>query len=184
VTVTRTQAAPVIRRTHRVIDSPIGPLTLVAETQGGGPSALAGLYMAVRRQLPDDADIGPPDDGLAAGLLAEAARQLTEYFAGARTTFDLPLAMTGSDFQRRVWTALCDISYGRTESYGALAGRIGAPPGSARAVGLANGRNPISIIVPCHRVIGASGDLTGYGGGLERKKYLLDLERGEVPLAP
>ena len=97
------------------------------------------------------------------------ASQLGEYFAGDRREFDLPLAPAGSEFQRRVWEALREIPYGETESYGELAERIGHP-GSARAVGAANGRNPISIVVPCHRVIGASGSLTGYAGGLERKR--------------
>ena len=105
-----------------------------------------------------------------------AARQLSEYFAGDRTDFDLDLAPSGTDFQRKVWTALSQIPYGTTESYGQLALRIGQPTAS-RAVGLANGRNPIAIVVPCHRVIGSSGTLTGYAGGLERKRWLLEHER-------
>jgi methylated-DNA-[protein]-cysteine S-methyltransferase len=105
----------------------------------------------------------------------EACGQLDEYFAGERTEFDLPLNPAGTPFQRRVWDALKTIPYGEIRSYGEIAEQIGRP-GAARAVGLANGRNPISIVVPCHRVIGASGALTGYGGGLERKQYLLDLE--------
>lgn len=116
-------------------------------------------------------------------VLAETERQLDEYFAGERTSFDLPLALRGTPFQLRVWRALCDIPYGETISYGELARRVGAP-GAARAVGLANGRNPVPIIVPCHRVIGANGTLTGYGGGLDRKRWLLALEAGrtELPL--
>ena len=99
----------------------------------------------------------------------------TEYFAGGRTDFDVPLELAGTDFQRRVWSALRDIPYGETISYGELARRVGNP-GAVRAVGLANGRNPVAIIVPCHRVIGADGSLTGYGGGLDRKAWLLDHE--------
>ncbi len=106
---------------------------------------------------------------------AELRRQLGEYFTGARREFDLPLAPRGSEFQVRVWDALREIPYGETESYGELAERIGHP-GSARAVGAANGRNPIAVVVPCHRVIGSSGQLTGYAGGLERKRLLLDIE--------
>lgn len=104
------------------------------------------------------------------------AAQLREYFAGERTSFELELAPEGTDFQKRVWKALEDIPYGETRSYGQLAAAIGSP-GAARAVGLANGRNPIGIVVPCHRVIGADGSLTGYGGGLDRKQVLLELER-------
>ena len=109
--------------------------------------------------------------------LREAQRQLEEYFAGERTEFSLPLESHGTDFQQRVWRALRAIPFGTTISYGELARRIGNPR-AVRAVGLANGRNPISIIVPCHRVIGANGTLTGYGGGLERKRFLLALESG------
>jgi methylated-DNA-[protein]-cysteine S-methyltransferase len=109
-------------------------------------------------------------------LLRRAADQLAEYFAGARRAFELPLAPAGSSFQRQVWTELLRITYGRTASYGDVARRLGLPPGASRAVGLANGANPISIIIPCHRVIGADGSLTGYGGGLKRKRFLLDLE--------
>ena len=107
-----------------------------------------------------------------ANPLPEAVRQLRDYFAGSRREFDLPLRLAGTDFQRRVWGGLTEIRYGETWSYGQLAKRIGNPKAS-RAVGLANGRNPISILVPCHRVIGADGSLTGYGGGLERKRWLL-----------
>jgi methylated-DNA-[protein]-cysteine S-methyltransferase len=133
------------------------------------------------------------DDALVALTFGEAAReddtpvlaatraQLDEYFAGNRTEFDLPLRLEGTPWERRVWEALLEIPYGTTQSYGELAARIGAP-GAARAVGAANGRNPISIVVPCHRVIGASGALTGYGWGVERKSALLDLERGALPL--
>jgi methylated-DNA-[protein]-cysteine S-methyltransferase len=157
-----------------VIDSTIGPLTLVAEDD-----AIVGLYMDLQRHRPEDDKLGIPEPGGRGaslnGPLRAAADQLDAYFAGALTRFDLPLAPRGSDFQRRVWAALQDIPYGQTESYGELAERIGAP-GAARAVGLANGRNPISVVIPCHRVIGSQGKLTGFGGGLDRKKQLLDLE--------
>jgi methylated-DNA-[protein]-cysteine S-methyltransferase len=162
------------RRTHAVVDSPVGPLTLVA-----ADGALAGLYLEVRGREPGPELAGEPAEPAepaAAAPLAEAARQLSAYFAGDLTGFDLTLSMDGTEFQRRVWAALRDIPYGETVSYGQLADEIGAP-GASRAVGLANGRNPISIIVPCHRVIGADGSLTGYGGGMKRKQFLLDLER-------
>jgi methylated-DNA-[protein]-cysteine S-methyltransferase len=110
-------------------------------------------------------------------VLADTRRQLTEYFARHRRLFDLPLSPEGTTFQRRVWAALLDIPYGETTSYGEIARRLGLPSSASRAVGLANGANPISIIVPCHRVVGADGSLTGYGGGLDRKRFLLDLER-------
>ncbi len=107
--------------------------------------------------------------------------QLSEYFSGQRTKFEVPLAPVGTPFQLAVWEALRSIPYGTTTSYGQLARSVNSP-GASRAVGAANGRNPISIIVPCHRVIGSSGDLTGYGGGLPRKRQLLDLEQGRVQL--
>jgi len=159
--------------TQSVVASPIGPLTLVA---AGG--ALAGVYMDAQRHLPPAGSLGEPagPDVPAAAPLAEAAGQLAEYFAGERTGFELPLAMDGTGFQRRVWAALRDIPYGETISYGELARRIGSASAS-RAVGLANGKNPVSIIVPCHRVVGAGGSLTGYGGGLDRKRFLLALEQ-------
>jgi methylated-DNA-[protein]-cysteine S-methyltransferase len=158
-------------RSRTVIDSLVGPLTLVA--QGG---AMVGLYMDLQRHRPADIELGEPSPG---GRQAEpfktAADQLDAYFAGMLTCFTVPLAPRGSPFQQRVWAALQDIPYGQRESYGGLAERIGSP-GAARAVGLANGRNPIGIVIPCHRVVGSDGNLTGYGGGLDRKKQLLDLE--------
>ena len=159
--------------TQSVVASPIGPLTLVA-----ADGALAGVYMQAQRHLPPAWALGEPaaTDGPDAATLAEAARQLAEYFAGQRTGFELPLATGGTEFQRRVWAALRDIPYGETISYGELARRIGSASAS-RAVGLANGRNPVSIIVPCHRVVGSNGSLTGYGGGLDRKRFLLGLEQ-------
>lgn len=154
-------------RTHAFVDSPVGPLTLVADD-----GVLCGLYMDLQRHRPDEGALGTAHD---AGFGA-ATEQLAEYFAGARREFDLPLRPAGSPFQQQVWSALRQIPYGTTESYGQLAARIGKP-GAARAVGLANGRNPIGIVVPCHRVIGADGSLTGYGGGIARKRHLLDFER-------
>ncbi len=156
-------------RTHVVVDTPIGALTLVAEDE-----TLRGIYVEDQRHRPPDERFGHPDDGNSV-VLKEAERQLAEYFAGDRTAFDLPLAAVGTAFQRRVWDALRAIPYGETVSYGELARRIGQPTAS-RAVGLANGKNPISIVVPCHRVIGSNGTLTGYGGGIERKQFLLALE--------
>lgn len=161
--------SPTATRVHTVVDSPIGPLLLVA-TDG----VLTGLYMDAQRHRPDESTFGARDDG---GPFADVRGQLAEYFAGERTTFDVPLHLGGTPFQERVWGALRDVPYGVTWSYGELAAYIGSP-GASRAVGLANGRNPIAVIVPCHRVVGADGRLTGYGGGLERKRTLLDLERG------
>ena len=146
--------------------SPVGELALL-----GDGEALTGLYMTDHRHRPPLPPGARRDDAAFAG----ARRQLGEYFAGERTEFELPVRMEGTPFQRAVWRALLEIGYGETISYGELARRIGRPDAS-RAVGLANGRNPISIVVPCHRVIGSSGALTGYGGGLERKRFLLDLE--------
>lgn len=158
--------------TYTTIDSPVGPLTLVA-TDG----ALSGLYMDLQRHRPAVDTFGRAD----AGAFRDVITQLDEYFAGSRTEFDLELHVSGTPFRRAVWAALREIPYGTTVSYGWIAQRIGAPTAS-RAVGAANGANPISIIVPCHRVIGTAGTLTGYGGGLERKRHLLDLERGAMPL--
>jgi methylated-DNA-[protein]-cysteine S-methyltransferase len=148
------------------IPSPVGPLALTVDDDG----ALTRI-------------------GFGAGDVSDDARfdrvvtQMTEYFAGRRTDFDLDLRPDGgSPFERRVWAALLEIPYGETASYGEIAARIGHP-GKARAVGRANGRNPIAIVCPCHRVIGSDGSLTGYGGGLENKRALLDLEAGALTLA-
>jgi methylated-DNA-[protein]-cysteine S-methyltransferase len=154
-------------RVHTVVDSPVGALTLVA-----ADGILTGLYMDLQRHRPLEETFGARDRT----PFTEVIRQLEEYFAARRTEFDVPVTLVGSPFQRIVWAALRDIPYGETASYGQLAERIGRRS-AARAVGLANGRNPIGIIVPCHRVVGATGDLTGYGGGLERKRHLLDFER-------
>lgn len=148
------------------MDSPIGELTLTAD---GG--VLTGVHMNEQRHTPKISAGCRRDD---AGL-AHVVAQLNAYFAGELTDFDLPMRMGGTDFQSRVWGALCEIPYGETISYGELARRVGSPNAS-RAVGLANGRNPVAIIVPCHRVIGADGSLTGYGGGLPRKVWLLEHE--------
>lgn len=155
---------------HVVLDSPVGPLTVVA-VDGG----LAGLYMEKQRHLPPEETFGAPGDPDIEPF-ATVAKQLTAYFAGELTEFDVPLNLRGTPFQQRVWAALQEIPYGRTTTYGELAVEIGSPSAS-RAVGLANGRNPVSVIVPCHRVVGSTGSLTGYGGGLDRKRYLLDFER-------
>ncbi len=159
------------RTTHVTVDSPVGPLTLVA-----ADGALAGLYMNEQRHRPADERFGVPGADQDGELFAEVSQQLKQYFAGERADFDLRLALRGTPFQQRVWAALQDIPYGQTVSYGQLADQIGQPSAS-RAVGLANGKNPIGIIVPCHRVVGADGSLTGYGGGIERKQYLLAHER-------
>ncbi|MGW5615283.1 methylated-DNA--[protein]-cysteine S-methyltransferase [Streptomyces sp. NPDC003877] len=153
---------------HTVTDSPYGPLTLVADD-----GVLCGLYMTGQRHRPPEETFGPRDDT----LFAETEEQLKAYFAGELTEFTVPLRLTGTPFQLRVWRELRRIPYGETRTYGRLADALGSPTAS-RAVGLANGRNPVGIIVPCHRVIGANGGLTGYGGGLERKQRLLDFERG------
>lgn len=154
-------------RSHTVVGSPYGPLTLVAE---GGH--LIGLYMDEQRHRPQESGFGVRLPEPTGTPFAETARQLTEYFDGRRDTFDLPLRLHGTAFQQRVWAALSEIPAGQTWTYGQLAEHIGRPTAS-RAVGLANGKNPISVIVPCHRVVGSDGSLTGYGGGLARKQALL-----------
>lgn len=149
------------------LTSPVGPLLLV-----GDEAALTALYMQDQRHQPALPDGCCKNDK----AFRDAREQLRAYFAGKLQRFELVLRATGSAFQARVWRELCKIPFGRTESYGAVASRIGNPNAS-RAVGLANGRNPIGIIVPCHRVVGANGSLTGYGGGIERKQWLLEHER-------
>jgi len=144
--------------------------TLLATARDG---ALTGLYFESQKYFPRIDPAWQEDPG--AAPLAECARQVREYFAGTRTIFDLPLAAEGTDFQRRVWKEIARIPYGETITYSQLASRAGAP-GSARAAGAATGRNPISIVVPCHRVVGADGSLTGYAGGLHRKTGLLEIE--------
>lgn len=151
---------------YRTINSPIGLLTLAGQGQ-----ALTNLRMVDQTYEPSRTGWSPNPHAF-----NDAVDQLNAYFAGELTTFELELDLRGSAFQRRVWQALLTIPFGETQSYGEIAEQIGAP-GAARAVGLANGHNPIAIVVPCHRVIGASGSLTGYGGGLDRKRSLLALER-------
>jgi methylated-DNA-[protein]-cysteine S-methyltransferase len=151
---------------YRIVDSPVGRLTLA-----GRDNRLRHLRMVDQTYEPSHDGWGP-----AVGSFADAVAQLEAYFAGDLFEFDLELDLIGTEFQRRVWAALLTIPYGETRSYGEIAQQIGAP-NAFRAVGLANGHNPIGIIVPCHRVIGANGSLTGYGGGIERKKSLLDMER-------
>ena len=153
---------------HRtVVDTPIGPVGLVASD-----TALSAVLFNGRRVRVEG---GSP-------LLDEAARQLRAYFAGELVSFDLPLELHGTEFQRRCWLALATIPYGQTVSYGEQARRLGLGADAARAVGAANGRNPLPIILPCHRVIGADGSLTGFGGGLDVKRYLLEHEGALLPL--
>ena len=159
---------------YTIVPSPIDDLLLTSED-----GALTRLHFAPHADAHGIADEWVRDDDEA--VLAEARDQLDDYFAAARTGFDLPLAPAGTAFQVQVWEQLTRIPYGRTISYGELARRI-ANPSASRAVGLANGRNPIAVIVPCHRVIGADGSLTGFGGGLDRKRALLALEQGVLTL--
>lgn len=155
---------------HCRYDSPIGPLLLYADARTG---ALTGVHHPQRAPRPAGAeDRGP---------FADVIAQLEEHFAGERRAFTLPLAPEGTPWQQRVWAALRDVAYGTTTTYGALAARLGVPS-AARAVGHANGANPLSIVVPCHRVVGASGHLTGYAGGLERKARLLAIEGCVTPV--
>ena len=161
--VTRDPAAPVM---SDVIDSPVGRLLLT-----GDSSALTGVYFL------DHSDLGPTTGHTAdPGAFKEVRNQLAAYFGGELKEFDLPLAPSGTPFQLAVWAELTRIPYGATTSYGEVARALGKSPVASRAVGAANGRNPIPVIVPCHRVIGSGGGLTGYGGGLERKLTLLQIE--------
>ena len=152
--------------THITIDSPIGELTLVAK---GG--VLSGIYFPGHWHMPAPEVFG----ARAERGFEQAQRQLGEYFAGDRTEFELPTTIAGEEFQRRVWELIDRIPYGRTTTYGEMAQELG-DPALAREVGAAVGRNPLSIVVPCHRVVGKDGRLTGYAGGLERKRFLLELE--------
>ncbi|HZS25501.1 MAG TPA: methylated-DNA--[protein]-cysteine S-methyltransferase [Gaiellaceae bacterium] len=150
-----------------VVDSPIGPLGLVASDVG------------LEAVLFDGGRV--PSEGRSR-VLDDAARQLDAYFGGELTDFELPLDLHGSEFQRRCWLALATIPYGQTVSYGEQARRLGLGPDAARAVGAANGRNPLPLVLPCHRVIGADGSLTGFGGGLHVKRFLLEHEGALLPL--
>lgn len=149
---------------ERLIDSPVGQLTLRAE-----PGALAAVLFGDQRQ-------GLPEDD---PVLDQAERELAEYFSGKRRMFTVPVRLSGTEFQKKVWEALREIPYGETTTYGRIAAQIGRP-GACRAVGMANHRNAIPIIIPCHRVIGADGGLTGYAGGLNVKSYLLDWEKKNI----
>lgn len=151
---------------HTLVASPVGELTLV-----GRGDALTGVYFPDHVRRPDRETFGQRDDN----AFAAARIQLDEYFDGNRSSFDLVLSPNGNAFQQKVWAQLVEIPYGQTRTYGQLAQALG-DPGLARAVGAANGQNPLSIIVPCHRVVGSDGKLTGYAGGLERKAFLLELE--------
>jgi methylated-DNA-[protein]-cysteine S-methyltransferase len=155
-------------------ESPQGRMLLVADEAG-----LAGAYFEKQKHFPERKKEWRRDPRNA--LLVQAKRELAEFFAGKRRRFDVPLSPAGTAFQKSVWKAISSIGYGETITYGELARRAGVP-GSARAAGAATGRNPIGVIVPCHRVVGADGSLTGYAGGLGRKKALLALERGERDL--
>jgi methylated-DNA-[protein]-cysteine S-methyltransferase len=152
------------------IPSPVGALTLVASDAG----LIAILW---ENDRPGRVKLRDLEEAPDHPVLAETARQLGDYFAGKRTRFDVPLDFRGTDFQKSVWAALLTIPFGETRSYGAIARQIGRPNAS-RAVGAANGRNPISIVAPCHRVIGSNGALTGFAGGLAAKELLLGIERG------
>lgn len=150
-----------------VVDSPIGPLGLVASDEGLRAVLFHGHGVRAEGR---------------SRVLADAAAQLEAYFDGALVTFDLPFELNGTDFQRRCWLALASIPYGQTVSYGEQARRLGLGSDAARAVGAANGQNPLPIVLPCHRVIGADGSLTGFGGGLETKRFLLEHEGALLPL--
>jgi len=152
------------------LPSPLGEMLLVANPDG---TALAGLYLANQKYFP--ADASQWDEAPQLPLFRAAATQLREYFAGARTAFDLPLEPAGTPFQRQVWAAIAAIPFAATITYGELAARCGRPSAS-RAAGAATGRNPLTIVVPCHRIVGSGGALTGYAGGLDRKRTLLALE--------
>jgi methylated-DNA-[protein]-cysteine S-methyltransferase len=152
---------------NTIVESPIGPLGLIASDTGLQSVLFGGKGIRAEGRSP---------------VLAEAARQLAAYFDGDLVAFDLPLELNGTDFQRRCWLALATIPYGQTVSYGEQARRLGLGPDAARAVGAANGQNPLPIVLPCHRVIGANGSLTGFGGGLHVKRYLLEHEGALLPL--
>jgi methylated-DNA-[protein]-cysteine S-methyltransferase len=165
---------PVTQHFRTTLDSPVGALSLVATDE-----ALVALVWRMQSltRVPFEEAVETPNHP----VLRESTRQLREYFAGTRKQFELPLDFRGTDFQRSVWSALLEIPYGETRTYGQIAARIGNPT-AVRAVGAANGRNPIAIIAPCHRVIGMSGDLTGFGGGLDAKAFLLSLEAPQARL--
>jgi methylated-DNA-[protein]-cysteine S-methyltransferase len=158
---------------YTIMPSPVGELKLIA-----GDKGLAGVLWE-NDKISRVPHLQSAVEDKSCPLLVRAGRQLQEYFAGTRKTFDLPLDFVGADFNRKVWQALLTIPYGETRTYGQIARQIGEP-NMARAVGAANGRNPVSIVAPCHRVIGANGKLTGFAGGLEAKAFLLKLESSDL----
>lgn len=160
---------------HALLDSPIGPLTVSASGD-----AITGLYFDAHRHPPRPESLGERVEAGDDPVITQLADQLAEYFAGTRTSFDLRLAPVGPDFHQQVWARLRAIDFGDRTTYGAIAAELGDPH-LARAVGAAVGRNPISIVVPCHRVVGSSGRLTGFAGGLDRKAWLLTLEGAGEP---
>lgn len=155
---------------HTLVDSPLGELTLVFDDD-----VLTGLYFSHHWYRPDTRTFG---DFVADGV-PSVRRELAEYFAGERTEFDVPMNAVGDEFQHRVWKLISRIPYGGTTTYGEMAAELG-DPALARDVGAAIGRNPLCIVIPCHRVVGKDGKLTGYAGGLERKRFLLELEEGDA----
>ena len=170
-------AAPTTSTRHVVVDSPIGPLTLVRDDEG-----LTGLYYPGHWTRPDRDSFGPRVAASDDHGFDEAVIQLREYFAGEREDFDLPLNPRGSDTARQVWRLLAEIPYGQTTTYGELARKVGAGI-DPRDIGGFVGDNPLSILIACHRVVGSTGKLTGYAGGLDRKRYLLELENA-IPASP
>lgn len=155
---------------HTVLDTAVGPLTIVADAD-----AIVGIYFLGHSVKPVQIDFGPRMNAAADDVLGVAAHQLSEYLSGERTRFDLPVRTHGDELSERVWDHLVQIPYGATTSYGAIARELGNPK-MAQAVGRCVGHNPISIVIPCHRVVGSDGSLTGYAGGLDRKRFLLALE--------
>jgi methylated-DNA-[protein]-cysteine S-methyltransferase len=165
------------RRSYRTaVPSPLGELWLTSDG-----TRLTQLWLGRPPDLAGETDGETDGESPEVAPFPAAREQLRAYFEGRLREFELPLAPAGTPFQHRVWRALLEIPYGRTVTYGELAARLGQP-GASRAVGLANGRNPIAVVIPCHRVVGAGGALTGYGGGIERKRWLLDLEAGRCAI--
>jgi methylated-DNA-[protein]-cysteine S-methyltransferase len=169
-----TGKAKIMNTRHAIVDTVLGEVTLVA-----ADDAVAGLYFAHHWTKPSRASFGPKVDAADDALLGAARTQLAEYLRGERTSFDLPTAASGDAFQQRVWAMLNEIPFGETTTYGDLAERLG-DKSLAQRVGQAVGHNPLSIIVPCHRVVGNAGQLTGYAGGLKSKQFLLELEEPAV----
>ena len=173
---------------QRVMATPIGPLTLVADEIGlravtwpDEDGSRVGLAGRLKEAPAGDRGSDVPPNSRAEAVLDAAERQLVEYFEGGRSNFDLPMHLVGTEFQQEAWRALAKIPFGQTISYGEQAARLGRPK-AVRAVGSANGRNPLSVVLPCHRVVGANGDLTGFAAGLDTKRWLLDHESGQAPL--